>query len=223
MRTKLIGAALLAAMSSTALAGGNLVTNGSFETPGPGFVLFQGWENYGNVFADMSDEVAAQEGMTSVKMFGGFPGPGIQSDSVLLQTVPGIAAGTTYTLTGYAFENSADPIGDGNLLILQLAFRDAGGNNLEVIDQIVLENGAAVDQWNQYEITAIAPPNTTQAAVVLLHLQLDGTSPGASYWDNISLTEGGGSGCNNPADFNGDGVLNFFDISEFIGAFNQGC
>ncbi len=223
MRTKL-SAALIAALATSALAGGspNLVTNGSFETPGPGFILFQGWQNFGNVFADESVDIPALDGTTSAKMFGGFPGPGIQSDQVLLQTVPGITAGTTYTLSGSLYQNSADLLGAGNLIILQMVFQNASGGNIEVIDQVVLEPGSPTDTWLDYDITAIAPPNTAQILIALLHLQLDGTSAGASFWDSISLTEGA-AGCNNPADFNGDGILNFFDVSAFIGAFNQGC
>lgn len=223
MRTKLIGAALLAAMATTAIAGSpNLVTNGSFETPGPGFILFEGWQNFGNVFEDESVDIPAHEGTSSAKMFGGFPGPGIQSDQVLLQTVPGITPGTTYTLSGQLYQNSADLLGPGKLIILQMVFQNASGGNIEVLDQVVLAPGSPLDQWNQYDITGIAPANTAQILIALLHLQLDGTSGGASFWDSISLTEGA-AGCNNPADFNGDGVINFFDVSAFIAAFKQGC
>lgn len=223
MRTKLSGAALIAAMATTAIAGGpNLVTNGSFETPGPGFILFEGWENYGNVFNDGAIDVGAHDGDVAVKMFGGFPGPGIQSDQVLLQTVPGITPGTTYTLSGQLYQSSADLLGAGNLIILQMVFQNSTGGNIEVLDQVVLGAGSPLDQWNQYDITGIAPPNTDRILIALLHLQLDGESAGATFWDSITLTEGA-AGCGNPADFNGDGVLNFFDISAFIGSFNQGC
>ncbi len=223
MRTKSSVAALIAAMATTAIAGSpNLVTNGSFETPGPGFILFQGWENYGNVFADASVDIAAQDGVTSAKMYGGFPGPGLQSDQVLLQTVPDITPGTTYTLSGHLYQSSADLLGPGNLIIMQMVFQNAKGGNIEVLDQIVLAPGSALDQWNQYDISGIAPANTAQILIALLHLQLDGESAGATFWDNISLTEGD-AGCGNAADFNGDGLLNFFDVSAFLNAFQQGC
>lgn len=223
MRTTMMSAALLAAAATGAIAGGpNLATNGSFETPGPGFVLFQGWENYGNVFDDGAIDVGAHDGNVAVKMFGGFPGPGIQSDQVLLQTVTGITPGTTYTLSAQLQQNSADLLGSGNLILLQMVFQNSSGGNIEVLDQPVLEAGSALDTWIQYDITGIAPPNTDRILIALLHLQLDGTSAGASFWDSIVLTEGA-AGCSNPADFNGDGVLNFFDISSFISAFQQGC
>lgn len=223
MMTKILSAALVAAAATGALAGSpNLATNGSFETPGPGFVLFQGWENYGNVFNDGAVDVGAQDGSVAVKMFGGFPGPGIQSDQVLLQTVTGINAGTTYTLSAQLQQNSADLLGAGNLILLQMVFQNSSGANIEVLDQPVLAAGSALDTWIQYDITGIAPPNTDRILIALLHLQLDGESAGASFWDNIVLTEDA-AGCGNPADFNGDGVLNFFDISSFISAYQQGC
>lgn len=224
MRMKMIGAALLAAMGSTAMAGEpNLVTNGSFETPGPGFLLFQGWQNFGGgVFADASVEVPAQDGTTSAKMFGEFTG--VQNDQVLIQTVPGITAGETYTLSAYAWHNDFDAVQTGNLVLLQMVFQDSNGGTVEMLEEVAIDPASTpTNQWNLVEISGIAPPNTTQILVALLHLQLDGQATGATFWDNVRLNQGGGTGCNNPADFNGDGQLNFFDIQEFLDAFQQGC
>ncbi|MBX3321984.1 MAG: hypothetical protein KF757_03225 [Phycisphaeraceae bacterium] len=224
MRSKMIGAAMIAAMGSGALAGGpNLVSNGSFETPGPGFVLFQGWENYGGgVFADQSVEIPAQDGVTSAKMFGEFTGS--QNDQVLVQTVTGISAGQTYTLSAHAWHNDFDAVQPGNLVLLQMVFRNAQGANLEALEVVAINPASTpTNQWNLVEVSGIAPPNTSQILVALLHLQLDGVAAGATFWDNVQLVEGGGSGCNNPADFNGDGVLDFFDVQAFLAAFSQGC
>ncbi|MCC5822502.1 MAG: carbohydrate binding domain-containing protein [Phycisphaerales bacterium] len=225
MQNKLIGAAMIAAMATGALAGGtNLVTNGSFETPGPGFLLFQGWQNFGGgVFADASVEVPAQDGTTSVKMFGEFTG--VQNDQVLIQTVPGISAGETYTLSAYAWHNDFDAVQPGNLVLLQMVFQNDSGGAIEAIEQVAIApNSTPTNQWNLVELSGIAPPNTSQILVALLHLQLDGEATGATFWDNVKLIEGStGGGCDNPADFNGDGVLNFFDIQAFLNAFQQGC
>lgn len=222
MRTKLFGAALLAAATCGAMAGGpNLLVNGSFETPGPGFLLFQGWENYNNVFADFSVEVPAQDGTTSAKMFGQFGG--VQSDQVLLQYVQGATPGTQYNLSAYAWHNSFDAVQQGNLVLLQMVFQNASGQNIEAIERVAINPlSTPTDQWNLVELNGIAPPNTSRILVALLHLQLDGAAAGATFWDNVRLTEGS-AGCGNPADFNGDGVLNFFDISAFLNAFQQGC
>lgn len=222
MRTNLLGAALLAAATCGAMAGGpNLLVNGSFETPGPGFLLFQGWENYNNVFADNSIEVTAQDGTTSAKMFGQFGG--VQSDQVLLQYVEGATPGTQYNLSAYAWHNSFDAVAQGNLVLLQIVFQNAAGVALQAVEEVAIDPlSTPTDQWNLVEVSGIAPPNTSRILVALLHLQLDGAAPGATFWDNVRLTEGT-TGCNNPADFNGDGVLNFFDISAFLNAFQQGC
>ncbi len=222
MRTKLFGAALLAAATCGAMAGGpNLLVNGSFETPGPGFLLFQGWENYNNVFSDVSVEVPAQDGTTSAKMFGQFGG--VQSDQVLLQYVQGVTPGTQYNLSAYAWHNSGDAVQEGNLVLLQMVFQNASGQNIEAVERVAINPlSTPTDQWNLVEVNGIAPPNTSRILVALLHLQLDGAAAGATFWDNVRLTEGA-AGCGNPADFNGDGVLNFFDISAFLNAFQQGC
>lgn len=219
MRAMLIGAAIAAAACGANAQ--NLMTNGSFETPGPGFILLQGWENYNNVFLDSSVEVAAFDGTTSVKMYGQFGG--VQSDQVLLQTIEGISPNTQYTLSCEAWHNSFDAVAAGNLILLQLNFQDAAGNTLQQIQTEPIKAGVTpTDQWNHAEVSGISPPNTTKILVALLHLQLDGAAPGASFWDDVQLVEGG-SVCTNPADFTGDGVLNFFDVSAFLGFYNQGC
>ncbi len=222
MRTRLTAAALMA-LSTAAMAGDNLMTNGSFETPGPGFILLQGWENYGGgVFTDVSVEVPPHDGTTSVKMFGEFTG--VQNDQVLLQTVPGIQAGETYTLSGYTWHNSLDAVQQGNLVLLQMTFQNAAGAPLETIEQVGITPGSTpTDQWNLVEVTGIAPANTAQILVAVLHLQLDGAATGATFWDDIRLIQGGGSGCNNPADFDGSGVVDVFDLLGFIDAYTQGC
>lgn len=214
------GATALLAMTGAANAQ-NLVTNGSFETPGPGFILFQGWENYNNVFADASVEVPAFDGTTSAKMFGQFGG--VQSDQVMLQTVTGINAGQQYTLSAQLWHNSFDAVQPGNLILLQMVFQDAGGAALEVNEvEALVPNETPTDQWNEASVTAIAPAGTSQILVALLHLQLDGAAPGASFWDNIVLEEGEPDvPC--PADLNNDGVLNIFDIQAFLNLYNQGC
>lgn len=212
----------------TAAHAQNLMSNGSFETPGPGFVLVEDWMNFGNVFLDEGGvEVAAQDGSNSIKMFGASNGS--QSDQVLLQTVTGINAGAQYTLSGYVWENSADPLGDENIILLQMNFQDSSGNTIEAVEVEMFDpTSDPADQWIPGSVSGIAPAGTTQISVAVLHIQLgaDAGFPmqggGASFWDNIELFEGDAP-CTNPADFNGDGELDFFDVSSFLNAFAQGC
>ncbi|MEX0876126.1 MAG: hypothetical protein WD114_01595 [Phycisphaerales bacterium] len=226
MRLVTLVTAVIATAACSATAQ-NLMQNGSFETPGPGFTEFLGWENYGNVFTADIGEVNPQDGDYTAKMFGA--SSGAQSDQVLLQTVEGIQAGELYTLSAYAQNRSTDPLGNENVLLIQMNFLDASDNSLEIVEVDAIDPaGDPFDTWIQSSVSGIAPAGTTQIVVAVLHIQLgaDQGFPtqggGASFWDNVTL-EGGDAPCSNPADFNGDGVLNFFDISGFLQAFNQGC
>lgn len=204
----------------------NLLDNGSFETPGPGFVEFASWQNFGNIFTADMGEVIAQDGLVSAKMFGASSGS--QSDQVLTQNVAA-TEGELYTLTTYCQNLSSDPLGEENIILSQLVFRNAAGDSLEVIDHPAIDPMAdPMNTWVMKQLNAIAPVGTTNVDVFLLHIQLgaDQGFPtqggGASFWDNVSLV-GGDAPCTNPADLNGDGELDFFDVSLFLTNYNEGC
>ena len=227
MRRSLITTAILGFAACTANAQ-NLLSNGSFETPGPGFVIFEDWQHFNNVFADESVEQAPQDGATSAKMFGF--GNGQQNDHGMFQIVGGITEGEQYTLSSYVLNPSNDQIGAENIILAQMNFLNSGGGVLESVEYNAIDIATdALDTWVYNEISGIAPAGTTQISVSLLHIQLgaDAGFPtqegGASFWDNIQLLEGGGTGCTNPADLNGDGALNFLDVSLFLQLFGDGC
>lgn len=219
-----IAAALAAATCSVNAQ--NILDNASFETEGPGFVAFENWENFGNIFAADDGEVVAQDGLLSAKMFGA--SSGAQSDQVLTQNVAA-TAGVSYTLSGYCQNKSSDALGDENIILMQMVFRDSGGNGLLTVETDAIDPASdPFDTWVYSSVEAIAPAGTTNIDVFLLHIQL-GTDQGfptqgggASFWDNIVLSDGDAP-CTNPADLNGDGELNFFDVSLFITEFSNGC
>ena len=225
MRIATFALAAAAAMTTTASAQ-NLLSNGSFETAGPGFVTFADWMNYGNIFQADSGEAAPMDGSFTAKMFGA--SSGAQSDQVLQQDVDA-NAGELYTLTAYCQNLSSDALGEENILLTQLVFRDSGGNTIEAIETPAISPTTdPLDTWVMSSLTGIAPEGTETISVYLLHIQL-GTDQGfptqgggASFWDNVSLVSGDAP-CMNPADLNGDGVLNFFDVSMFITEFSAGC
>jgi len=225
MKLKTLVTGLIATIACSAQAQ-NLLNNNSFETPGPGFVLFQDWINFGNVFGADSGELVAQDGSISAKMFGA--SNGAQSDQVLNQNVAA-TEGEQYTLSAYCQNLSTDALGNENIILIQMVFKDGGGNPLETIETNAIDTANdPLDTWVYSELSGIAPVGTTNIDVYLLHIQLgaDQGFPsqggGASFWDNISLTQGTAP-CTNPADFNGDGTLNFFDISAFLDAYSAGC
>jgi hypothetical protein len=224
MRIPAFAIAAVAAIASTVSAQ-NLLDNGSFESEGPGFVPFLSWMNFGNVFAADSGEVMPQDGLLAAKMFGA--SSGAQSDQVLQQDVPA-TAGVLYTLTTYVLNPSADALGDENIILSQIVFRNSTGVAIEIIETRAIDVGAdPMDTWVEATLSGVAPEGTAEISVFLLHIQLgaDQGFPtqggGASFWDNVSLV-GGEAPCTNPADLNGDGVLNFFDVSAFIQEYNNG-
>ena len=164
--------AALSGMTMVALAGGvasaqNLLPNASFEDAGPGFIILDQWTNFTTnaVVANDGDEVVensgvfvpAVDGNRMVKMFGAFPAPGAQGDTVLSldfnndgeEDYLPTTAGTTYHFSGNAYCSAADPMipfGDytpedpgnfvlqGSFFILVVNFRDADGNNIPSVD-----------------------------------------------------------------------------------------
>jgi len=224
---KLTTLAITAVSALAANASGQLLQNGSFEIDGPGFVLFEDWQNFGNVFAADSGETAPLDGAQMAKMFGASSGE--QSDQVLLQTVTGLSEGTLYTLSANVKSITGDELGDENIILIQVAFQDAGGTNLEVVETDAYIPGTdPLDEWVASSVSGIAPTGTTQATIALLHIQLgtDAGFPmqggGASFWDDVQFS-GGEPPCTNPADFNGDGTVSFPDVGLFLQAFQEGC
>lgn len=227
MKFSTIVPAVALAMMPAAAFGQNLMSNSSFEVDGPGFILFQDWQNFGEVYKADSGEIIAQDGSFTAKMFG--PSIGSQADQVLLQDVTGLNEGELYTLSGYVQHQSIAPLGAENVILMQMNFRDAGGVSLEVVETPALTPGSSpTDEWIYSEISGIAPAGTVSMTIALLHIQLgtDAGFPtqggGATFWDNFSLVEGDAP-CQNRADFNGDGVLDIFDVFAFLDEFNQGC
>ena len=221
-----VGAAL--AISSVA-SGQNLLLNGSLETPGPGFVIFEDWGFFNNVFADDNVEVLAQDGVRSAKMFGTFLPEG-QSDNGIFQILP-MAEGTQLELSAWTFVPSGDalqpldPTGSpggnayGHLALLIIDFRDATGAEVGDAEIQVFESGVSpLDQWNQFSLMATAPAGTVEAQVTPLLIQWD-LPTGAIFWDNISLTVVEDMGCNDADLAEPFGTLDFTDVVAFLTAF----
>lgn len=242
MRTTMKMLALTAGAAIAAPAmGQNLLGNGSFETAGAGFEEFAVWGVFNNAFADgpadISNEVAAQDGVRSVKMFSGFFGTGVQSDCGAFQRVP-VTPGAEYTLTGYTQQLSSDPLapldfgsptGDfGHLPLFIVDFYATVGGTSAIAGASAEVSAFAIgtdpsDTWVQKTVSAIAPANAVEAQVTCLLITF-GNNPGSLFWDNVSLVEGDGpsTGCN-PADCDGNGTLNIDDIDCFVSNFLSGC
>lgn len=213
----------------------DVVSNGSFETPGPGFVIAEDWGQFNNVFADESVEVTPQDGLRSIKMFGQFIPEG-QSDNGMFQVVP-VVGGASYTLTTHAlslasdslqpFNETGSPGGGpfGHRAVCVVDFKDSGGNNISSFEVDMWVPGTSPnDVWVQAVAVGVAPANAVEAQVTPLLIQWD-LATGAVFVDNISLVQedAGPQPCN-PADLAEPfGVLDFSDVIAFLGFFGAGC
>ncbi len=243
----------MALVAGTAMAGSgvNLVQNPSFEllrNPllGGGF---ENWETFGNVFSDPADgnpaEVTAFDGVVSAKMFGGFFGPGVQSDTGAFQIIPTPgAAGKNFRATVSVQSTSLDPLapldfGDpdgngsfGHLPLLLMQFRDATGAQISQPEVNVFQAATdPLDEWITRSVEAIAPAGTEEINIFCLFIQF-GDDPGSLFWDQVVLEElQGGPDCtgqDDPTKLVSDstapwtGFMNVFELDGETYAFGSG-
>ncbi len=104
-------------------------------------------------------------------------------------------AGDTVDASVYAINWSGDPW--TQLGLLQLAYFDAGNNLLGVQEtfaasdtsqayQLTPKTGADPSDWTLMQLSGIAPAGTTEAQILLLHIDIGGG--GALFWDDANLT-----------------------------------
>lgn len=215
------------------LSSGNEIPfyNGSFEE-----IIFgravEGWTDFGNsipnIFtAEDFTSPPASDGNQSILMFGQFNGDPLGNDTGVFQALPA-AAGESWSASADVYNDSTDPIGTGNVAVLSLVFRDAGGNVLSDNPVQAADSATSFDTWLPVNSTATAPAGTATAEIVLLYSQapapdgIAGNEPaGIVRWDNASLELGAaGRLC---ADQNGDGLVSPADFNAWILNFNAGC
>lgn len=224
MMKTLIAMGAVTVLGMQAVAGTNLLSNPSFETPGPGVIPFAGWTQqfFGNVeFSDA--EVPALDGVAVCKTFGTFPGPGVQGDTGLIQRVP-VTAGQEYTGVIHVYNSSADPMGADNLALWLLQWKDASGGSLGEVNVQAANPSTPQDQWIQVIANGVAPAGAVNVDVFLLFLQFN-NQPGSIFWDDASFSQGPppNQPCNVADLAEPFGVLDLSDISAFISAFTAGC
>ena len=150
----------------------------------------------------------------------------------------------------YYQEGGDEPVGPGAFILVFLAFQEeVSPGQFQDVGQLrtVAEHyNLASDEWHEISAQGVVPDGTDAMEIVVLHFQYAGeyspidadgdgiqdTDPnsgfpafdivtwagGASHYDQFEVTITPPADC--PVDFNDDGVLNFFDVSEFLQLFN---
>jgi hypothetical protein len=207
MKKNLMAAAAFTCMCAGAAMG--QVNNPSFEANGGSF---SGWSTFDNAFVETA---IARTGTHAAKFFGNFSQPYAASGAFQdFATTPG----TTWTGTGYFAHISADPLVGQNIGLINIEWHRADGSMISYLTTTTVTALSPLDTWQQYTVSGIAPPETATARIVVLILQPN--YEGGSVWvDDVSFS----AQVPCAADFNGDGVVDFFDYLDFVAAFSAGC
>lgn len=233
MKTAITALGAVTVLGLQAAAGTNLLSNPSFETPGPGVIPFADWTDnfFGNIEYS-TGEIAARTGDAVCKMYGTFPGPGVQGDSGLIQRVD-VTPGQAYDGQIYVWQSSADPLEPQNLCLLVFQWKDVDGNGIDTNgDGMVdfMDDTSAVaastmdgetvpaDEWIEVNHTDTAPATAEFLDVLLIFIQFD-NGAGALFWDDASIAESSGGGCNDADLAEPFGTLDLNDITAFASAF----
>jgi beta-glucanase (GH16 family) len=190
----------------------------------PGFEDDEGaltdWSRFGNSIENIvSDWGTPLDGVRSLKMYGQFDGQ--ENYSGAFQNIP-VSGGERFQASAHALIRSEDSIvGTGNHVLLKVEFFSQAGavygsEHFIGESEITLADGSSPeDTWSFAEMEGTIPAGSVEARVTLLFRQTAANQSGAVFVDSVAFNT---APC--PADINGDGSLDFFDVSAFLSAFN---
>lgn len=207
MKKNLIAAAAFVCVSAGAAMG--QVANPSFEQNGGSFA---GWSTFENAFIDTT---LARTGTHAAKFFGNFSQPYAASGAY--QDFP-TTPNTTWTGTGWFAHTSGDPLVGQNIGLINIEWHRADGSMISYLTTTTTTSLSPVDTWQQFTVSGVAPAETATARIVVLILQPN-FEAGSVLVDDVTFS----SQAPCTADFNNDGVVDFFDYLDFVAAFSTGC
>ena len=181
---------------------GDLLTNGSFESPdasGGDQICSDSWtcSNTNMTVAESGSTPSPQDGMQMLKQTGDV--------ATASQVVPA-EGGQPYTATAWAQNFSGDSL--NYQVVMELYFLDANGNPLDLagaptVSPVAVVNAAPPlgfappvgwvtldpDTWTRLSVTETAPAGTAEARLDLKHLATaNGNLNGSVFWDLVSLS-----------------------------------
>lgn len=191
-----IAVAALLVAASPGWTAGNLLTNPGFEDGGGSYT---GWTIlFGtgpNISTPATDNII-RSGSAAAKIYGEFSGcpiPNFDTGGFGQSFTP--TAGQVYTLSGWSFVSSADPMTGAdvcasNRCIAKIAFFNSPvGGLLLSADEIVVGAAATpVDTWVPFSISIPAPAGAMRMEALVIFLQ-PGCATGSVFLDDLSLTE----------------------------------
>ncbi len=193
---------------------GNILTNPGFETNPPGeHQNIPAWQTYGPASGNTLNETGApaRSGANYFKVFQGFTGS-VNYSGIMQDIASG--PGAIYSANGWAYTLASDRLAGQNAAWIEITFRDALGNILELFRSAHITTNAIVsgtfpvNTWinlpvtNQYNpITFLitntttrltAPPGTSYVRYQLVFQGDQYYSNGSVYFDDLALDQSGG-------------------------------
>jgi hypothetical protein len=181
----------LSATGSTAVASTtNLLLNPSFES-GSETLTADSWTLFNTGYRESTNGggaflVTALDGMHALKACGPFGGT--LDASGAYQIIPGASPGQTWRLSGFALNFSGDPLtGPDGFGVAQLVFLNASSNTIQTVESPHYVSGTRTNEWQSFQVTAIAPAGTAAVKIQVLHVGKSG-NVGSIWFDNLSAT-----------------------------------
>jgi hypothetical protein len=164
------------ALSPLSAQAQNLLTNPGFESGNTGWTVW--WPSPG------ASAITAHSGVNSLQTYG--PWNGNWDASGAYQGVS-ITSGAEYDFSGYLMNLSTDPLTGNSFGLLQLQFRDSGGNTILTVDGPHMTAATPTDAWQFMDFTAVAPANAVTAWAYAMHVN-SAYESGSAFFDDLSLT-----------------------------------
>jgi hypothetical protein len=186
----------VSAVGSQSFAQTNMLVNPGFEDGGGSY---NGWFTFGSgpqISTSATDNIM-RTGLAAAKIYGEFTGcpdsPQFDVGGFGQDFTPTV--GWIYTLSGYSYVSSADPIPgtdtcNRNRLIAKVVFFDSPSGGLEVSsNEIVIGDGnTPMEQWREFTVSAPAPAGALRVEALFLFLQ-PACDTGSVFVDDCSFVE----------------------------------
>ncbi len=185
------------AVGHTVFASGvQLLTNPGFEAAGGSYT---GWTTFGSgvQLSTTATDNIIHTGVAASKIYGEFSGcpiPTFDTGGYFQSFTP--VVGQVYTMSGYSFVSSADPMPGNdtctrNRAIAKIVFYNAavGGAEIATNEVIIGDWETPLDAWLPFSVSAPAPAGAMRVQAMILFLQ-PGCDTGSVFVDDLLFCEG---------------------------------
>ncbi len=161
---------------SVSLVAASALANPSFEIAGSGIVVFNGWEQFGNV----GSSTTAVHGSKAASLTGQTSGSGFRQQ---LQC----AANERLRIAGYLMSSASSPLSGGSTALLKVEWWNSSNSQISYESFVLADAETPVGQYQSFEeLSSPAPTGTAAIRIVLVSLQGSGDPAPLVLFDQIT-------------------------------------